>query len=351
VLKTTLAALGVIAFAPSAPAVLLPTEVNGVWGDASWELRYGRPPTAADAPAERVRVHLEAVISRLRDASLDQMEPDVLARRERAIDALQEYAAVGFYPRNLDDPSARPEFIDADGALCAVGAMVAATAGREAAEAIDAAFSRDSVWAMDVPAVSAWADAYGFTPLELALIQPAYPPEWHHPRYHTELAIGARIGAAVYGTSDYTSASEGLTKTADPALDLGLLMLWQPGVHWGLGFALNAQSNLDDFYAGDHAALSLNLMGEYCAPLISNGRLDLLLFLEAGGMFLPGDTAFSGVDYGGGVALEAPLGITRTTLRFDLRALGYHLWSQPGRTREIDGVELLATVGAMFRFY
>jgi|GEM_PF-1840347 len=349
-LGAVLALLATTAVSAEARATLVSTEINGVWGDASWELRYGRRPTADDAPNDRVRVHLEEVLTLLRGSDGTALAPEVRARRARAIDALAEYVAVGFYPENVDDVFARPEFVDARGALCAVGAMVAATAGRDAAVAIDAAYNRDSVWAMDDPRILEWADAHGFTPLELATIQPAYSPQWYHPRYHTEFAIGARVGAVFWGTSEYTNSFEGLTKTTDPALDLGLLMLWEPGVHWGLGFALNVQSNVDDYYEGDHAGISLNLMGEYCAPLLDRGALDLILYLELGPLFLPGETAFTGLDYGGGVALEFPIGFTRTWGRLDLRALGYHLWSQPGQGQEIDGVELVATLGAMFRF-
>ncbi|TNF33215.1 MAG: hypothetical protein EP329_08585 [Deltaproteobacteria bacterium] len=338
------------AAAPDAHAVLVSTEINGVWGDTSWELRYGRPPTAEDAPSERVRVHLEAVLQRLREVDPAGLPAEVQARRARALDALAEYVAVGFYPRNVDDVFARPEFVDADGALCAVGAMVAATAGREAAVAIDAAFNRDSVWAMDDARVAAWAATHGFSALELATIQPAYPPEWDHPRYHREFALGGRVGAVVWGTSDYDDGFEALTMTSATALDLGLLMLWEPGIHWGLGFALNLQSNVEDFYEGSHLGVSLNLMGEYCAPLRDDGGLDLILYLELGPLFLPEDEAFAGLNYGAGVALEFPLGITRTSGRVDVRGLGYHLWSQPGRRQEIDGFEVLTTVGALFRF-
>jgi hypothetical protein len=68
----------------------------------------------------------------------------------------------------------KPCFIDDGGNICAVGYLVEQTAGRAAAEAINARHQYDELLAMDDPTLLAWATKSGFTLTELAMIQPTY---------------------------------------------------------------------------------------------------------------------------------------------------------------------------------
>jgi len=330
------------------PGETIPMSINAVWGDTSWQSRYGRLPDPSDDPDLRVEVHLEAVHARLVDGGTG-LDPGTAARRHEALAALARYIDAGRFPRNMDDLGARPEFIDHEGRLCAVGAMIAATEGIAVAETLDELHHSDSVWAMDTPLVAAWAERFGFTTTELALIQPAYTPDWFHPRTHTDQAFGARIGLPTWGTSTYENSFEGLTHTDDPALDLAVWWLWQPGLHWGLGAAVNLRSELFDYAEGSRPAISVLLKAEYAEPIAGRGLFDVLVIAEAGPIFLPGSPGeFAGVELGGGLGLASTFGmIGNLAFRLDVRAQHYLLWGTSEQA--IEGTQLLATLGAEWR--
>lgn len=330
------------------PGETIPMSINGVWGDTSWSSRYGRLPDPSDDPGLRVRVHLEAVYSRLVDTVTD-LDPGTAGRRHEALAALARYIDAGRFPRNVDDVGARPEFIDHEGRLCAVGAMIAETDGVAAAEALDELHHRDSVWAMDTPLVAAWATRHGFTTTELAFIQPAYTPEWFHPRTHTDQVFGARVGLSTWGTSTYENSFEGLTHTDEPALDLAAWWIWQPGLHWGLGAAVNVRGELFDYYEGSRPAVSILLKAEYAEPIAGRGLFDLLVVAEAGPIFVPGSPGdFAGVELGGGLGFASTLGLNKSlSFRLDVRAQHYLLWGASDQA--IEGTQLLATMGGEWR--
>src|SRR5690606_33040310 len=71
-------------------------------------------------------------------------------------------------------PGRTPVFIDRDGRHCAVGHLVRASAGAEAALAIDDRHHLDLVADMDPALLAPWASDHGFTLRELAMIQPTY---------------------------------------------------------------------------------------------------------------------------------------------------------------------------------
>jgi hypothetical protein len=71
-------------------------------------------------------------------------------------------------------PGRSPVFIDEKGRLCAVGYLIAGSAGRPLAERIDARHHLADVRRMDVPAIDRWAERHGVTRRELAMIQPMY---------------------------------------------------------------------------------------------------------------------------------------------------------------------------------
>ncbi|MFO0750746.1 MAG: hypothetical protein U1F43_34515 [Myxococcota bacterium] len=173
--------------AGTAPTLVAPvataaatTPLNAVIGDAGFIARYGRAPTAADPQDVRIRAHLAFVIAELRKASPSIADPDARLRREALIDALERYAAAGAFPHNSAYPARRPVFIDEDGNVCAVGYLVEVSAGRAEAERIAALHRYDYIADIDDQALDAWTVANGFTPTELATIQPSY--DWEYPR-------------------------------------------------------------------------------------------------------------------------------------------------------------------------
>ncbi len=352
--------LTTLTLAPGASAsASLDATVNALWGDASWVERYGAPPTVRDSADARVAVHLEAVLVRLRDAR-PPLSAHTLTKRATALDALEHYIRAGEFPRNIDDHGARSEFIDHRGRLCAVGHLVAVTAGRDVAEAVDAAFSRDNLFAMVTDAelsgtgpgvtLLAWAQTHGFTPTELALIQPSYTRDWYHPRRHTNLSVGARFGAAFFGHTDYSNDFEALSVDHDPALDGAINIMWEPGVHWGLGLDFGLFSNLEDVYDGTDAAWHVNARVEYAIPVDWRGALDVMLQAQAGFMFAPSSPgSFSGFNYslGLGLSTNALRYVVGGNLRLDVR-FRHHLLD--GGSESLNGYDVIATLGWEWRF-
>lgn len=341
VVSSLLASLTLV---PSAPHL---HEINAVAGDLSWVARYGEAPSPAADPDERARVHLAWVVEVLSERLPPELEPIPRARRALLLAELALYAAAGELPVNTDDPFHRPEFIDGAGRRCAVGHLMAASGAPELAELTNARYAFERVHGMDAPEIAAWAAAHGFTADELALIQPAYgfqPPEYNHPRYHSNILMGGRAGATVYADSDYSSSWEGLSGSPDPTLVANFYTLWQPVFGLGVGGSLWVHSDLDDYYEGNSPALDANLMLEYAHPV--GEWHDVLIFAEAGGTFLVGSPGeFMGVNYGGGVGGIYHFAHTTFGIRLDVKAQGYTLWDTAGTDEEISGFALLATLG------
>ncbi|HWO23352.1 MAG TPA: hypothetical protein VNO30_31645 [Kofleriaceae bacterium] len=143
-------------------------------GDDSFVARFGRPPDAADPEPLRMRVHLEYVRDYL--AARPATQPALAGRRAELLGYLGDYIAKGTTPINTYVPRRTPVFIDARGAICAVGYLIERSAGRALPEQIAATHRLDYLEdiAAAMPAVRAWIDESGFTLEELASIQPGY---------------------------------------------------------------------------------------------------------------------------------------------------------------------------------
>jgi tetratricopeptide (TPR) repeat protein len=157
-----------------ARAAVMP--VNAIEMDASFVERFGRLPTELDDrdASLRVQVHLEWVARRLRLHSERALDVELLARREWLLDALEAYAAEGRFPVNRDHPGRRPRFEDERGRLCAVGHLIAVSAGRPLAHAIAMQFEYEHLLDIHDPGLDAWIEWSGFSVRELATIQPEY---------------------------------------------------------------------------------------------------------------------------------------------------------------------------------
>lgn len=178
-LLLTLSLVAAPAAAPLASATSV-EPVNAIVGDAGFVAAEHRDPTPEDAEVARIRAHLAYVVASLRQTHAP-LSPALLAEREGLLDVLAAYAARGEFPVNHVYPGRRPVFIDPDGTLCAVGALVAHASGRAAAEAIAARHRYDYVLDMHDSSIDAWAAEHGFTLRELAMIQPSY--HWREPGF------------------------------------------------------------------------------------------------------------------------------------------------------------------------
>ncbi len=144
--------------------------VNAILGDSSWFSTQGRWPSSEDSEQLRLKTHLQFVHQKLLATTKAK---DSL--RLFLLNALEEYIDQGNFPRYFNHPdSRRPCFIDDAGTLCAVGHLIAASAGRAEAERINREFRFHYLLDMQDSALVAWQKTSGFSLRELAMIQPAY---------------------------------------------------------------------------------------------------------------------------------------------------------------------------------
>lgn len=149
--------------------------VNAVLGNESFIQRFGRQPTSQDAENLRIRTHLAYVEKLLRSRPARHLSEELQQARERNLDRLQTYWKRGIFPSNTAYPDKRrPTFIDEAGRICAVGYLVAQSAGWDVAKTINAAHQYDFIQEIDAPMLDRWAATSGLTKRELAMIQPSY---------------------------------------------------------------------------------------------------------------------------------------------------------------------------------
>jgi hypothetical protein len=147
--------------------------VNAILGDTSWFSVHKEWPQVKDSEQDRISSHLLFVLERLKA----QSDPIVVSKaRAHMISLLEDYIQQGEFPRNFSHPFAerRPCFIDDDGRLCAVGYLVANSAGLAEAERINDKFRFAFLPEMQDSALRYWQIESGLSGHELAMIQPTY---------------------------------------------------------------------------------------------------------------------------------------------------------------------------------
>jgi hypothetical protein len=156
--------------------------VNAIIGDSSWYYSSGSWPDAHTVEKKRIQSHLAFVITRLKARSV---ATELQLARLRTLSLLESYLEKGEFPSNFKYPSAerRPCFIDDDGKLCAVGYLMAQTAGLAEAERINSKFRFHYLAYMQDSALSRWQQTSGLSQKELAMIQPAYSPPQKYYRF------------------------------------------------------------------------------------------------------------------------------------------------------------------------
>ena len=173
-MKTVIAlALAVISAAGTARGEVQP--VNAVIGDASFVATYGKLPTADTPETLRIETHLRFVHRLLSHSTPSHISPDLRRARQRNLDRLARYIDAGVFPINtLPLQGRRPVFIDHVGTRCAVAAIAEYGVGAGAVTAIAGRHRYSYLPDIAVPALAQWQSSSGFTPIELAMIQPAY---------------------------------------------------------------------------------------------------------------------------------------------------------------------------------
>jgi hypothetical protein len=238
--------------------------VNAVIGDRSFRATFGEAPDRATDGRLRLRTHLAYVEGLLRSRDVGHLSVEQRERRSALLDRLRGYWRRGVFPSNDYRPTRTPVFIDRQGRLCAVGHLIATSAGREAARGINERSQLELIREMDAPAVERWAERNGFTLRELAMIQPMYEPheaDTTHPVEWASMAVtggAALLNGYLLGTDRPSAlAAGGGVLTGGVSMLIGLPAgsggSDYGAVHLALGgatFALGSWSFLDLVFGG-----------------------------------------------------------------------------------------------------
>lgn len=151
--------------------------VNKVLGDKSFTETFGVTPSKKTDEILRLQTHLAFVEGYLRHKNVSHLSPELQQRRLLMLDLLHEYWKQAHFPKNEQYPGERrPCFIDASGAICAVGYLIEQTADRNLAECINAKHQFDYIQDMTLKELCDWVNTSGLTSEECAMIQPSYGP-------------------------------------------------------------------------------------------------------------------------------------------------------------------------------
>lgn len=175
-------------------------EVNALLHDESYITGFGVIPDAATNEQDRIQTHLSYVEQLLRTTDATNLTNNQQANRTIILDILHQYWTRGIFPTNRDYPDERkPCFIDADGNICAVGYLIEQTKGRQLAEDIKTKHQYDFLLNMNEPAIEAWADEYGLTLKECAMIQPTYGAPPAEQTSYADIQTGYGISSGLIG--------------------------------------------------------------------------------------------------------------------------------------------------------
>lgn len=174
--------------------------INAIIGDKSFESLYGyKPPSFLDETF-RIQTHLNYVLTLLQQKPVDHLNRTQQHNRGRILELLRRYIRNAQFPVNAAYPDERrPCFIDAGGNICAVGYLLQETAGRAAAEAINAGHQYDYVMDMHEPALEEWAAGNGLTLEECAMIQPTYGPLPAPQTIYYDIKTGYGVASGIVG--------------------------------------------------------------------------------------------------------------------------------------------------------
>lgn len=186
--------------------------INAVIGDESYIQLHGELPEKHTPDSIRIQTHLEYVEGVLRNRPTDHLTTEQVNNRQKYLDLLNEYIALGEFPHNDGHPdNRRPTFVSENGHICAVGWLVKQTSGSEIVQEINSEYKYDYIQDIDHPVFLEWADQSGFTIEELAMIQPAYGPiiteEVEENRNHVSRTYAVGTTLAIGSNALYLSNS------------------------------------------------------------------------------------------------------------------------------------------------
>ena len=155
--------------------------VNRALGDISFFQKYRILPDYTTNEQLRIKTHLAFVEALLQQKDVSNLSSQQQRNRIQVLHHLHQYMIAGVFPVNEKYPGIRrPCFIDNHGNICAVGYLIEKTVGRAVADNINSKHQYDYIIDMREPVIEQWANAFGLSIEECAMIQPSYgwiPPD------------------------------------------------------------------------------------------------------------------------------------------------------------------------------
>lgn len=159
----------------------------------------------------RVRAHLEGAERALRASTPAGLNADQTERRAVIIQNLHRYIQEENYPTNRISQEMTPIFVDADGARCAVAALVEASGHPALVERITRTDNLAYVEELKGdPELQAWLSENGVTLLEAARIQPGYANTTATSWQPTVSVFGSVQGGTEPGVGAHIALAPGL---------------------------------------------------------------------------------------------------------------------------------------------
>lgn len=268
-MKTILTILfsGIYLFCGARPVTTLQklTEVNHCWTEQG--IITGLPAFDKDLDETGwIRLHLQLVAERLRDKGNMGLTREQTARRAVCLANLHSYWQAGRFPVNDLKPYRTPIFIDHNNTFCAVGYLMKTSGAEGLARQISADNNLAYLRGIKTPGVAEWAELNGFTPDELAWIQPAYGQRGKI--FPMGKGINGAVSELIADTADNCLYVGGTFSHADssiPANNIARVTEYASGVwHWqaldsglnGPVYALIKRNGL--LFAGGHFSASGN---------------------------------------------------------------------------------------------
>lgn len=194
--------------------------INAVIGDESFNYTFDRLPNVYDSETLRIITHLKYVLQSLEKTDISNLTEQQRYNRAILLSHLAKYIEIGNFPVNeFSKKSNRPNFIDSNGNICAVGFLIAETIDRETAEHINAQYQFEYIMNMDSHVLDQWLYEYGLSKLEAAMIQPSYSYYVNSVESETSKKIGWNYGLLSIGL---TSSQLFLTQKAYSKKDYSL---------------------------------------------------------------------------------------------------------------------------------
>lgn len=209
------------------------TTINAVLGDESWnELRPNQTISEA-SETERITTHLQYVIGLLKKET-DQLVPEQLQNRRHCLQLLSTYIEDGRFPKNRAYPGQRrPCFIDGD-RICAVGYLVAKTAGMPEAQRVNQRYQYEYVHNMKDEGLNRWAKKWGFSLRELAMIQPTYDFEYPTPKFEVDLYFDEKTNKIGLQSKDGNKITSARFDAVSPLMMSSKVAIAQVNAKFGL---------------------------------------------------------------------------------------------------------------------